>query len=113
MSEIDNLPPEPDDIPLDAKLREYHKAFEQEFSLSADETPVQVARDSLTNLLPNATKALEQILISAESDAVRLNAIKLVFEHTLGKPGTGTTEDEMANLIKGLTAKSSKEGKKS
>ena len=95
----------PEDKPLSAQLQEYHKAFESEFNLSAPDTPVEVAYNKLTGLLTEATKALESILLSAESDAVRMSGIKLVFEYTLGKPGSQAGEDELTKLITSLTAK--------
>ena len=92
--------------PLSTQLAEHYKAIESEFSLSEPNTPVEVAYSKLTSLLSEATKALESILLSAESDAVRMSGIKLVFDYTLGKPGSATGEDELTKLVASLTAKS-------
>lgn len=96
-----------EDKPLSHNLSEYHKAIESEFSLSPVGDGPAEARANLVALLPEATKALEAILKSADSDSVCLSAIKLVFEHTLGKPGTGGTEDELTKLIQSLSTKKS------
>jgi len=94
----------PEDKPLSESLKQYHQAIESEFSLSAPDTPVEIAYSKLNSLLNEATKALESILLSAESDAVRMSGIKLVFEYTLGKPGLQASEDELTKLVKSLTA---------
>ena len=94
----------PEDKPLSAQLQEYHKAFESEFALSPADSPVELAYSKLNSLLDEAMKALESILLSAESDAVRMSGIKLVFEYTLGKPGTQSSEDELTKLVQSLTA---------
>ena len=99
----------PEDKPLSAKLAEHYKAIESEFSLSpsgangAANSPVEAAYTQLNSLLSEATKALESILLTAESDAVRMSGIKLVFEYTLGKPGSQAGEDELTKLVQSLT----------
>ena len=90
--------------PLSTQLAEHYKAIESEFSINEPSTPVEVAYSKLTSLLSEATKALESILLSAESDAVRMSGIKLVFDYTLGKPGTAAGEDELTKLVQSLTA---------
>jgi hypothetical protein len=95
----------PEDKPLSEKLTLYHQAIQSEFALSEPNSPVELAYTKLNSLLDEATKALESILLGAESDAVRMSGIKLVFEYTLGKPGTQANEDELSKLVKSLTAK--------
>jgi hypothetical protein len=34
-----------------------------------------------------------------------MSGIKLVFDYTLGKPGSGGAEDELTKLVQSLTAK--------
>lgn len=94
-----------EDKPLSENLQQYHQAIESEFALSEPNTPVEVAYAKLSSLLTEATRALESILLSAESDAVRMSGIKLVFDYTLGKPGSAAGEDELTKLIQSLTAK--------
>ena len=104
----------PEDKPLSEKLQEYHKAISSEFASNEPNDPVAIAKAKLTDLLSTATRALEQLLIAAESDAVRMSGIKLVFDYTLGKPGVPTGEDELTKLIASLTSKkevSKSEGK--
>jgi hypothetical protein len=91
-------------LPLSDQLKQYHQAIESEFSLSEPDSPSEIAYVKLNGLLNEATKALEQILLSGESDAVRMSGIKLVFDYTLGKPGSGAGEDELSKLVKSLTA---------
>ena len=93
-----------EDKPLSENLAEHYKAIESEFHIAGEGTPVEIAYTKLTSLLSDATKALEQILLNAESDAVRMSGIKLVFDYTLGKPGTTGNEDELSQLVKSLTA---------
>lgn len=94
-----------EDNPLSQNIIDYHKAIESEFALTATKDPVDQARERLSGLLPEAAKALEQILISGDSDTVRLSAVKLVFEHTLGKGATLAQESELTRLVGSLTAK--------
>ena len=94
-----------EDQPLSANLAEHYKAIESEFALSEPSSPVELAYGKLNSLLDEATQALESILLNAESDAVRMSGIKLVFEYTLGKPGANSGEDELSKLIQSLTAK--------
>jgi hypothetical protein len=94
-----------DELPLSEQLKKYHQAIESEFSVTPgnDANDAQsTARTTLISLLPEATKALEQLLLNADSDAVRLQSVKLVFEHALGKAGA---EDELTKLINSLTVK--------
>ena len=93
------------DKPLSENLQEYHQAIQSEFALGEPNTPVELAYSKLTSLLTDATRALEAILLNAESDAVRMSGIKLVFDYTLGKPGSASGEDELTKLISSLTAK--------
>lgn len=95
-----------EDNPLSQNISEYHKAIESEFTLTTPTDATSVARDHLSTLLPEATKALESILAAGDTDTVRLSAIKLVFEHTLGKAGTMATETELAKIVGSLSAKS-------
>lgn len=94
----------PEDKPLSESLHLYHKSIESEFSITDTSSPVEAAYAQLNSLLTEATRALESILLSAESDAVRMSGIKLVFEYTLGKPGAVAGEDELTKLVKSLTA---------
>jgi hypothetical protein len=105
-----------EDKPLSQNLAEHYKAIESEFTLStpgSSSTPVEIAYTKLTSLLSEATRALESILLSAESDAVRMSGIKLVFDYTLGKPGSGAGEDELTKLVQSLTAKDPQSSTKS
>lgn len=97
--------------PLNENLHKYHEAIKSEF-LAANDDIVQTARNKLSELLPEATKALERLLVAAESEAVVLSSVKLVFEHTLGKPGSGTAEDELSKLVRSLTDAKSKKSTK-
>jgi len=101
----------PEDKPLSTQLAEHYKAIESEFQLNtststsdAPQTPVEIAYTKLTSLLTDATRALESILLNADSDSVRMSGIKLIFDYTLGKPGSAAGEDELTKLVQSLTA---------
>jgi hypothetical protein len=57
--------------------------------------------------LPEAGNQLLGILRKGgKEDAVRLQAVKLIFEYTLGKPAAKSTkEDDVQKLIDSLTGK--------
>jgi len=97
----------PEDKPLSTQLAEHYKAIESEFQINtsdAPQTPVEIAYTKLTSLLTDATRALESILLNADSDSVRMSGIKLIFDYTLGKPGSAAGEDELTKLVQSLTA---------
>lgn len=101
-----------EDKPLSDNINAYYKAVSSEFEIKQDDTVANQAREQLTGLLPDAVKALEQTLVGAESEAVRMSAIKLVIEYTVGKPGNISNEDELSKLINMLSApKASKKDK--
>ena len=97
-----------EDKSLSQNLSEHYRAIESEFALNAPTTPVEIAQAKLVGLLSEATQALESILLSSESDAVRMSGIKLVFDYTMGKPGAAQGEDELSKLVQSLTAKGAK-----
>ncbi len=100
------LPTMSEDAPLGDNLTEYHKihkAIESEFALSQPDSPEAMAKAKLTELLNTATRTLETLLISAESESVQMQGIKLVFEYALGKPTGIGTEDELSKLVQSLT----------
>ena len=95
--------------PLNDNLKDYYDAISSEFSISSENDVVTKARNEITDLLPQAVIALRSLLIAGETESIRFNAIKLVFEHTMGKPGSGAAEDELTKIIAGLkTPKESK-----
>ena len=89
-------------------LKSYQQAILEEFEIAANGTSDEIAskaRERLALLLPEAGNQLLGILRKGgKEDAVRLNAIKLIFEYTLGKPAAkNTKEDDVDRLIKSLT----------
>ena len=97
-----------EDVLLGENLKAYadmHKAIQSEFELNKPETEAELAKAKLTELLSVATATLQSLLISAESESVQMQGIKLVFEYALGKPSGASTEDELSKLISSLTAK--------
>lgn len=95
----------PEDKPLNEKLQEHYKAISSEFSLGNNNSTVESAKAELSELLTTAVQALRRLLLTAESEAVTMSGIKLVFDYTLGKPGAAGSEDELSTLISALTAK--------
>lgn len=99
---------------LAASLKSYHQAMREEFEIAKNGTSDEIAekaREKLALLLPEASNQLLTILRKGgKEDAVRLNAVKLVFEYTLGKPAAKSTkEDDVTKLINSLTATDEKE----
>lgn len=88
-----------DKAPLSENLAKYRVAMEQELSRGTD--PVAEAKNKLSDLLLAACSALEDILLHSDSDSTRMTAVKLVFEHTLGKASPG--EDELSRIMSELT----------
>lgn len=88
-------------------LKSYHQAMLEEFEVAVSGTSDEIAtkaRERLALLLPEAGNQLLGILRKgSKEDAVRLNAIKLIFEYTLGKPAAkNTKEDDVTRLIDSL-----------
>lgn len=92
----------PEDNPLSQNIQNYHKAIESEFALTPLDDDASLARTKLLSLLTTATRSLEAILINGDTDTVRLSAVKLVFEHTLGKPGSLTADNDLQRIIGSL-----------
>lgn len=88
---------------LSESLSDYHKAIREEFTLATKGTSDEIAdeaRSKLALLLPDASNELLRILRGGtKEDTVRLGAVKLIFEYTLGKPGTKKTEESDYNKI--------------
>lgn len=93
-------------------LKTYHQAMMEEFEVAVSGTSDEIAtkaRERLALLLPEAGNQLLTILRNGDKeDAVRLNAVKLIFEYTLGKPAAkNTKEDDVEKLIKSLQSQPS------
>lgn len=94
-------------------LKSYQQALAEEFELAVNGTSDEIAvksRERLALLLPEAGNQLLAILRKGgKEDVVRLNAIKLIFEYTIGKPAAKSTkEDDVQKLIDSLTAQDAK-----
>lgn len=90
-------------------LKTYQQALMEEFEVALNGTSDEIAekaREKLALLLPEAGNQLLTILRNGgKEDAVRLNAVKLVFEYTLGKPAAkNTKEDDFGKILKSLQA---------
>lgn len=88
---------------LSESLKDYYKAIREEMTIAKDGTSDEIAdqaRSNLAKLLPDASNELLRILRNGgKEDAVRLGAVKLIFEYTLGKPGTKKVEESDYNKI--------------
>ena len=89
-------------------LKSYQQAMLEEFEVALTGTSDEIAtkaRERLALLLPEAGNQLLAILRKgSKDDGVRLQAVKLVFEYTLGKPAAKSTrEDDVEKLINSLT----------
>ncbi len=88
---------------LTTSLKDYYKAMREEMQIATSGTSDEIAdeaRKKLALLLPDASNELLRILKSgSKEDTVRLGAVKLVFEYTLGKPGTKKVEESDYNKI--------------
>jgi len=98
-----------EDQPISANLSEYREAMEQELRvspLSTSDELAKTARERLFAVLPEASEELVHIIrVGSKDDAVRFQAIKFVFEQTLGKPSTNNPkEDDVDKIIKTLLA---------
>jgi hydroxylamine reductase (hybrid-cluster protein) len=103
-----------DEDPLVEHLKSYEQARNEEFVISTKGTSEEVAekaREKLALLLPEASNELLHILrVGNKDDAVRLQAVKLVFEYTLGKPAPkGTKESDTDKIIKSLMSESTEQ----
>jgi hypothetical protein len=97
-----------EDESLGQNLKTYEEARKEEFDVAENGLSDEIAtraRTHLANLLPDAAEELTHIVrVGNKDDAVRLQAIKLVFEYTLGKPAAKSTkEDDVDKVIKALT----------
>jgi len=95
------------DNPLSDNLKSYEQARKEEMSLGFTGTSDELAdkaRERLFALLPDASQELQTILrIGTKDDAVRFQAVKFVFEYTLGKPNPrGTDESDTDKILRAL-----------
>lgn len=96
-----------EDAPLSINLQQYKAALQAEFELgkygTSDEL-ADVAKERLALLLPEASETLASILHNGtKDDTVRLNAVKMIFEYTIGRPVAKTTDESDINkIINGL-----------
>ena len=98
---------------LQAKLNDYHAAFEQEFTVAVEKSPDNVIEYTTDFFKKNVAMAAAQIVWlvgNAESETVRANCSKYVIEQA-GKDATGDG-DPFKKLFAELQAngKSKKEG---
>jgi hypothetical protein len=70
---------------LQALLKDHQKALDEEFDVGDGKESAESVRKRITRLVPEADAAFEYLLNNAESESVRLNAAKFVYEVRLGK----------------------------
>lgn len=104
LNEAEGILSEPqEELTLTQTLKDYHESLREEFHLASGGTSDEIADDArskLALLLPDASNELLRILRSgSKDDTVRLGAVKLIFEYTLGKPGTKKVEESDYNKI--------------
>src|SRR6185503_12513281 len=104
LNDAEDILSEPQDFgSLSESLKDYRKSLEEEFKIASTGTSEDIAdeaRKKLALLLPDASNKLAQILhTGGKEDAVPLAAVKLVFEYTIGKPGTKKVEESDYNKI--------------
>ena len=98
-----------EDQPLSDNLAVYQQAIQEEYELAHSGTSdelASVAQERLFQLLPEASERLLAILCNGDKDdAVPFQAIKFIFEYTLGKPAIALTkENDVDKIIKQLMA---------
>lgn len=103
-----------EDRPISENLSEYRKAMEEELRVAptlTSDSVAEKARQRLFEILPEAVDELMGIMrIGTKDDAVRLNAIKMVIEGTLGKPGPAKPEEsDIDKLINSMQKKKAEE----
>jgi len=118
LNEAEDILSEPQGIAgLSESLKDYYTAIREEMEIATTGTSDEIAekaRSQLALLLPDASNKLAQILhTGGKEDAVPLAAVKLVFEYTLGKPGTKKVEESDYNkILKELMVKPENENAK-
>lgn len=110
LNEAEDILSEPQESLTDS-LKDYYQSIREEFNVASGGTSDEIAdqaRERLAKLLPDASNELLRILRSGnKDDTVRLGAVKLIFEYTLGKPGTKKVEESDYNkILKELMQKS-------
>lgn len=95
------------DTPLSESLTQYQAGIREGQRLATTSTSispdVENAPRLIAALLPEAIRSLAILLVNPETDNVRLGAIKLVFEYSIGKPdSTNKNTNEIDALIKQL-----------
>lgn len=104
LNEAEDILSEPQGLAgLSESLKDYYTAIREEMQIATTGTSDDIAdaaREKLALLLPDASNELLRILKNgSKEDTVRLGAVKLVFEYTLGKPGTKKVEESDYNKI--------------
>lgn len=90
---------------LNDELKKYREALEGEYrndALSDSDELAEKVRTQLFELLDASRTALHQILLTGDSDSVRLQAIKLIFAYTLGDGTASAKENDINKLVESL-----------
>jgi len=87
------------------KIQAYRKALEQEFGGDLDPNdPANIAnaRRQLLVLIPEAGETIRRLMVHAQSESVRANLAKYVFDQAMKDAAAGKADDETQKLLKEL-----------
>jgi hypothetical protein len=89
------------------ELHEMHKRFTEEFAGVDSDDPVVAnkARAQVIELVPKAAVSISTLILHAESETVRANLSKWVFEVAMKAANEGGTDSELVKLFEELRAK--------
>jgi hypothetical protein len=99
---------------LNAKLQDYYKALEEEWTSSpsnpdGDLTPTQVrdkTKQLLTQAVPKAVGSLLYLSQHAQAESVKLQAARYIVDKGLGSDPGGLVGDPLEQLLNELSKKS-------
>jgi hypothetical protein len=111
-----DTPDTPDNgAPLDARLKQYHDAIQQEYQLAESAATSgnldDIREKTATQFLSAVPRAVERILYlmdHAEKDTTQLAASKFVVQSALAKEGLGEAGDPLVQLLNELKANDGK-----
>lgn len=90
---------------LGENLSQYQLALQQEYQdrdKTVSEDHADRLRTKLFELLDDCQTALQQILLTGDTDSSRLAAVKLIFAYTLGDGKVANKEGDLDKILNSL-----------
>jgi hypothetical protein len=95
---------------MQEELQAYRQALKSEYGELGELDPDDPAtvlrvRSRLLQLVPDAATTMKQLINFADSEAVRANLSKFVFQEAMGRAKSEAEKDSLADLLKAVAKK--------